>query len=78
MGVHGHPLRGTEVFRCPHPLATMSIEEAADLEIEEMRDREAWPRSLVFGQANLSSDAFSGAFELRDFTLQTIGRYIEK
>jgi len=32
-----------EVFRCPHPLATMSIEEAADLEIQEMREKEvAW------------------------------------
>lgn len=29
------------VFRCPHPLATMSIEEAADLEIQEMREKEA-------------------------------------
>jgi len=29
------------VFRCPHPLATMSIEEAADLEIQEMHAKEA-------------------------------------
>ncbi|CAJ1432310.1 unnamed protein product, partial [Effrenium voratum] len=29
------------VFRCPHPMATMSIEEAADLEILEMREQEA-------------------------------------
>ena len=30
-----------EVFQCPHPQATMSIEEAADLEIEEMHEIEA-------------------------------------
>lgn len=35
------PKVGREVFRCPHPLATMSIEEAADLEIAEMRQQEA-------------------------------------
>ncbi|CAE7645055.1 unnamed protein product [Symbiodinium pilosum] len=29
------------VFQCPHPLATMSIEEAADLEIQEMQELEA-------------------------------------
>ncbi|CAE7022228.1 unnamed protein product [Symbiodinium natans] len=29
------------VFQCPHPLATMSIEEAADMEIKEMREIEA-------------------------------------
>mmetsp|Transcript_6318 Transcript_6318/g.14826 ORF Transcript_6318/g.14826 Transcript_6318/m.14826 type:complete len:356 (-) Transcript_6318:90-1157(-) len=29
------------VFQCPHPQATMSIEEAADLEIEEMHEIEA-------------------------------------
>ena len=41
---HEKPIRlqvSTEVFRCPHPLATMSIEEAADLEIQEMHEKEA-------------------------------------
>ena len=32
---------GSQVFQCPHPLATMSIEEAADMEIKEMREIEA-------------------------------------
>jgi hypothetical protein len=42
-----------EVFRCPHPLATMSIEEAADLEIQEMREKEvAWKVQLEGDPSN--------------------------
>ncbi|CAK9084077.1 unnamed protein product [Durusdinium trenchii] len=48
------------VFRCPHPLATMSIEEAADLEIEEMRDREAAQALRAAEARALEAERWSG------------------
>ena len=63
-----------EVFRCPHPLATMSIEEAADLEIQEMREKEvAWKVQLEGDPSNpLVSSNMAEIFpqiKLEDFPL---------
>ena len=51
-----------EVFQCPHPQATMSIEEAADLEIEEMHEIEAGHlvpkgRCVSFQKVTLNCDS---------------------